>query len=87
MCIRDRRYTEADGEVKIVSSDRELSILNSGIPFSFDPEMIFRRFFYAGNSSVSQGIGLSLVKKIANAFDLKIEYSYDAGFHRFTLKK
>ena len=81
------RYTEADGEVKIVSSDRELSILNSGIPFSFDPEMIFRRFFYAGNSSVSQGIGLSLVKKIANAFDLKIEYSYDAGFHRFTLKK
>jgi two-component system OmpR family sensor kinase len=81
------RYTDSGGIVKIQSAKNNLSIRNSGLPFSFDPEMIFKRFFYAGNSSVSQGIGLSLAKKIAEAFELKIEYSYIDGFHSFTIKK
>lgn len=81
------RYTEPGGKVVVHSTASELKILNSGLPFSFEPELIFKRFFYAGNSSVSQGIGLSLAKKIAESFELTLEYSYLNGFHCFTLKR
>ncbi len=81
------RYTEPGGKVVVHSTASELKILNSGVPFSFEPELIFKRFFYAGNSSVSQGIGLSLAKKIAESFELTLEYSYLNGFHCFTLKR
>lgn len=81
------RYTEPGGKVVVHSNASELKILNSGVPFSFEPELIFKRFFYAGNSSVSQGIGLSLAKKIAESFELTLEYSYLNGFHCFTMKR
>ena len=81
------KYTNENGEVKLSSSADEFLIMNSGSPFPFESEMIFKRFFYAGNSSVSQGIGLSLAKKIAESFHLRISYSYSDGFHCFVIGK
>ncbi|MBK8584689.1 MAG: HAMP domain-containing histidine kinase [Bacteroidetes bacterium] len=80
------KYTNDGGVVKIISSKDDFAVFNTGSPFQFDPGMIFKRFFYAGNSSVSQGIGLSLVKKIAESFKLNVTYSYVDEFHKFTLK-
>ncbi|MBP9790180.1 MAG: HAMP domain-containing histidine kinase, partial [Bacteroidia bacterium] len=73
--------------LKIISTSNEFSVFNTGKPFPFESDMIFKRFFYVGNSSASQGIGLSLVKKIAEAFNLKVAYSYVDGFHHFAIKR
>ena len=81
------KFTEQGGVLKIISTSNEFSVFNTGKPFPFESDMIFKRFFYVGNSSASQGIGLSLVKKISEAFNLKVAYSYVDGFHHFAIKR
>lgn len=81
------KYTQEGGSIEVYCAQNKIEIRNSGSPLGFDPDRIFKRFFYAGNSNVSQGIGLSLAKKIADTFSIRLQYSYVAGFHTFTLSK
>jgi signal transduction histidine kinase len=81
------RYTPENGEIKIESTDNSLLIKNSGPPLAFSEEKIFHRFVRSGNNSRSLGIGLSLVKKIADIFSMSITYHYEKseGFHVITI--
>jgi len=83
------RYTPENGTVRIESDENFLQISNSGTPLPFPPDKIFQRFVKSGSNSRSLGIGLSLVKKIAEIFSIQIEYHYSSedSFHVFTFKK
>jgi signal transduction histidine kinase len=49
-----------------------------------EPHQLFERFRKSENNPDSVGLGLSIVQKIADLYQLKIEYEHDEGMH--TLK-
>lgn len=85
LLINAIRYTKAGNEIKINISQARFTISNPGEPFSVPSEKLFQRFFKMTSSSKSLGIGLSLVKTIADVHGLKITYSYNNFSHSFEL--
>jgi signal transduction histidine kinase len=73
------------GGIKIELQDRKLRISNSGNPLTIDPNLIFKRFVKNSENKNSSGLGLELVKKICDYYDLSIVYSYTEGYHNFEI--
>ncbi|RLD64695.1 MAG: hypothetical protein DRI95_10345 [Bacteroidetes bacterium] len=73
------------GEIDIELSKESLIIKNSGQALNISPEKLFNRFSKANLKSESLGIGLSIVKKICDSYDIDIKYFYDDGFHELIL--
>lgn len=80
------RHNKNGGSLIIETSPDKLVIKNNGEPLQVDPSRIFERFRKNDASAESLGLGLALVKSIAEAGKFKIEYSYTNGFHTFTLQ-
>ncbi|WP_321294854.1 HAMP domain-containing sensor histidine kinase [Marinifilum fragile] len=69
-------------EVKI--SKTQFSISNYGETSIKEPELIFKRFYKESPNTNSTGIGLAIVKKIADHYGMKIQYSFKDFKHTFT---
>lgn len=69
-------------EVKI--SKNQFSISNHGETAIKEPELIFKRFYKESTNPNSTGIGLAIVKKIADHYGMKIQYSFKNFKHTFT---
>lgn len=61
-------------------------ISNSGPALKTDTELLFRRFHKAGSNPQSVGLGLSIVKKIAETYNMKIAYTCKEMLHEITLR-
>ncbi|MCH8518977.1 HAMP domain-containing histidine kinase [Candidatus Gracilibacteria bacterium] len=76
-------YNKIGGYISLVQNKNILEIRDSGKGISqHEQEMIFERFYRGGcvrNSEEGLGIGLSLVKKIADTNDWKIEVESKEG--------
>ena len=79
------RYGIPDGPIKIKTTIDCLSISNYGPPLEDAPDNLFKRFYKKNGSRASQGLGLSLVKKICELNNLTISYTYGNKQHIFTL--
>ena len=79
-------YATADGPISIKTTADSLCISNFGPPLGVPEEEIFKRFYRNENSKSSLGLGLSLVKKICDLNNLRIEYRYREGQHLFCLE-
>ena len=66
-----------NGFVRIVIQPQLISIHNSGNAESIDPDKLFKRFYKGNTGSQSTGLGLSIVKAIADVYNLKLIYHYD----------
>lgn len=73
------------GIINIVLKDVELLIENTGNPLVGTPEQMFDRFQKTGDTSESTGLGLSLVKKIVEYYELKVKYVYEKELHKLYL--
>jgi signal transduction histidine kinase len=73
------------GEMVIAIHDRGMVISNDGPPLSFDEKKLFRRFTRDARKSGSFGLGLSLVKKICDTYQISISYRYENQKHNFFL--
>lgn len=75
-----------NGEVRIEISKGLISIKNSGTQ-SLDHDAIFERFYHAqsGNND-SVGLGLSIAKTIASAYNLILTYQWEDGMHGFLIR-
>ncbi|MFO7827359.1 MAG: sensor histidine kinase, partial [Bacteroidales bacterium] len=62
-----------------------LIISNYGDKLKVDSEKLFKRFYSSNTSGQSLGLGLSLVKRICDLNQLKIEYAYAEGQHFFSV--
>jgi signal transduction histidine kinase len=79
------RYNVTSGFIKCSLHSGVLSISNSGEPLDIDPELLFFRFRKGAKHPQSVGLGLSIVKKIVDYYEMSIEYRYSDNTHTITL--
>lgn len=70
------------GWVDIRLSDKELVIKNSGPVLEGDPELLFDRFRKGRVDNRTTGLGLALVRQIAQLYHYDIRYTYQEGVHQ-----
>lgn len=75
------KHNIEEGSIQITLTEKSLTISNTGRPLERDPEELFERFKKGDQSSASIGLGLSIIKKIADQNDYDISYRYDDGWH------
>ncbi len=62
-----------------------LSVKNSGLPLNSDPEILFHRFHKGSDNPQSVGLGLSIVRKIAEYYKMTITYTCTGNIHEVRL--
>ncbi|MFA8344419.1 MAG: sensor histidine kinase [Rhodothermaceae bacterium] len=75
------KYCSESGKINITVNESSFSISNPGAELKVPPEDLFNRFKKADQASKSLGLGLSIVKKICELYNLKIEYLYSDQNH------
>jgi signal transduction histidine kinase len=79
------RYNIDGGFINCFLGSGYLTISNSGLPLTIDPEQLFRRFHKKSENPHSVGLGLSIVKKIVDTYKMKIEYTCIGNIHELRL--
>jgi signal transduction histidine kinase len=79
------RYNIKGGFIKCHTEQGSIIIMNTGIPLEVEPELLFKRFRKGGNSQQSVGLGLSIVKKIADNYGIAVKYSCTENIHEVKL--
>lgn len=69
-------HNNKGGEINIGILPDSLTISNDGEPFVSEDVDIFRRYYFHSSNAASSGLGLSIVKSIADLYNLAIEYNY-----------
>lgn len=81
------KYNSDGGKIIVTVDSYGVKIKNTSIGNEPLSELIFNRFYKALNDNSSTGLGLSIVKSIAeNHAALNILYSFENNFHVFSLK-
>lgn len=80
------KHSKNGEEISISLRKNYFSISNSGEKAIQKPDLIFNRFYKESQSSRATGIGLAIVKKIANHYKIKIDYEFKDFKHLFTFK-
>jgi signal transduction histidine kinase len=70
------------GWVDVHLSDKELIVKNSGPALEGDPEHLFDRFRKGRVDNRTTGLGLALVRQIAQLYHYDIRYTYQDGVHQ-----
>lgn len=79
------RYNVAEGFIKIVLEKNKVTIANSGAVLKVAPETLFKRFKRQSEVEESLGLGLSIVQRICDLYDIKVEYLHQYGLHQLIL--
>lgn len=77
-------HTAEGGTISISLSNGSLTVSNSGEE-ALDATRLFDRFYTSGKSG-STGLGLALVKSIAEFYKFGLEYNFADGKHRFAVR-
>ena len=70
-----------DGWISIRLDRAAIEIKNTGKDPQVNPELFFKRFKKSEPSSESPGLGLSIIKKVADFYGMTVLYSYAEGIH------
>lgn len=79
------RHNMRDGFVTIQLNPERMTIINSGDDPGISPEKLFDQFSRASDKGF-MGIGLSIVRKITEHYDMKIHYTYQNKEHMITVE-
>jgi signal transduction histidine kinase len=80
------RHNLSEGYIKIEINKKELKISNPGKPLATAPENLFTRFYRESKKEESLGLGLSIVKMIAEQSRLEVGYAFGDGVHTVSIK-
>lgn len=74
-----------NGCIKLLLNN-ELVISNTGAAHSLDQKQLFKRFYTQNNSTVSHGLGLSIVEQICNVSGFTCTYNFETpNIHTFKI--
>ncbi len=79
------RYNFDGGFIKCRLDDNFMIISNSGPHDETDPEELFKRFRKGKNRPNSVGLGLSIVKKISDHYNMTVSYTCTGTLHEIKL--
>ncbi|SMO46899.1 sensor histidine kinase [Fodinibius sediminis] len=79
------KHNVEKGEIRITLTPTELEIRNTGKPLNIDPNTLFKRFKKADHGMDSIGLGLSIIKQIADQNGYTIAYDYRDNWHTITI--
>ncbi len=79
------RYNQKGGLISISLSKEKLIVCNPGEALKSDSEKLFDRFFKGNTFSESTGLGLALVKQVAETNGMKVHYYYKENLHCFEI--
>jgi len=80
------RHNIDGGYISVNLKNKIFTIENSGPTLGFQPDQMFERFKKGDQSSDSLGLGLSLVKKVADLNGLALSYSTEDTKHQFVVR-
>lgn len=75
------KHNVENGTITVELTQGRLTISNTGNPLSVDPAQLFERFRKDNQSSSSIGLGLSIIERIAQQNQLKIDYKNENDRH------
>ena len=78
------RHNIESGEISIFLLPGKLEIANTAKAGGLNTNKLFSRFYKEAQYSAHNGLGLSIVKQIADHSDLHISYRFQSGKHHFT---
>jgi signal transduction histidine kinase len=78
-------YNFPGGTVEIMVSKNSIRISNTGEMQSLDQNRVFTRFYKEKHAAHSTGLGLAIIRSIAELFQLKVSYLFSNG-HIFTVE-
>ncbi|SDM36269.1 hypothetical protein SAMN04488514_10816 [Kriegella aquimaris] len=79
------KYTTGNADIRVIASDKTLSIANHGIRALQHPENLYTRFYRESETIKSTGLGLAIVKRICDLYDFEVDYKYEKGMHTFSI--
>lgn len=80
------RHNTKDGEINISLKSGVFRIANTGSTVSLNKERIFSRFYKDEQHSTQHGLGLAIIKQIAEQSGIQVSYDWEDSQHVFTLK-
>jgi signal transduction histidine kinase len=80
------RYNLNKGFIRCFIDNHFIIVTNSGQPCTTDPVLLFRRFHKGSDNPQSVGLGLSIVKKISDAYNMKVTYQCTGNIHDMKLE-
>jgi signal transduction histidine kinase len=80
------RFNINGGFINCQIDSNYLTLTNSGAPMKINPDDLFKRFNKNSDNSQSVGLGLSIVKKIADSYGMDITYRCQEAVHELRLK-
>jgi K+-sensing histidine kinase KdpD len=78
------RHAPANSGIVIEGDKSSIKVCNAGAPLE-NPAKIFDRFHRESRTTLGNGLGLSIVKKICDVAGFAIDYRYAGGRHQFTI--
>ena len=79
------RHNVSDGQVLVTLSNHSLTFSNTGQSQTLVADKLFNRFSKSNPSEQGNGLGLAIIKKIADLNNWKISYSFANNLHSFSL--
>jgi signal transduction histidine kinase len=80
------RHNVKQGKINILLRPGMLKISNTGRMAGLDKERIFRRFYKDEQHSMQHGLGLAIIKQIAEQSGIRVSYDWADNQHVFTLE-
>jgi signal transduction histidine kinase len=79
------RHNVNNGQVLVTLSDHSLTFSNTGQSQTLVADKLFNRFSKSNPSEQGNGLGLAIIKKIADRNNWTISYSFANNFHSFSV--
>ena len=76
------RHNVKGGTIAVIFEMNQVIVSNSGASEQLDEQLVFTRFYKQSNNSGSSGLGLAIIRSIADVSNAKVEYSFN-GLHQF----
>lgn len=77
------RHNVKDGEIRIATGTNSIAFSNTGSGRALNAHKLYNRFSQLGSSGQGNGLGLAIIKKIAELNGWEIRYSFLQNWHVF----